>query len=232
VPVQALNQTADAKFQSLTPTVSQLQGHVLSQTDLVSHQPMGKGFGAAVAKQGGSLTNTATATGEVQGSVSQPVFQTRGVTSVVTLQQDRNGLPPLTAVVIINNDDLLESTFTTSWQNHTERFTVSYGQWRTSADGERAALSLSRDVYDGSTKLGTEQIPLVNGDAYFSTSDIARTAPVAKYMLAVGTSYDVRTGQPRLSGLFGKQLTPQSGILTGYVNNGWAVMYSYRFGGL
>jgi hypothetical protein len=229
--VQALNQTADAQFKQIAPNVSQLQGHVVSQENLgtVSNATMGKGFGSAVAMQGGSLTNTATATGEVQGSVSPSAFQTlKGVNPISPLQQDRNGLPPLTAVSLSFDQNDLKST----WQNHTEKFTVSYGQWRTSADGERAALTLSRDVYDGQTKLGTEQIPLVNGDAYFSTSDIARTAPVAKYMVAVGTSYDVRTGQPRLSGLFGKQLTPQSGILTGCVNNGWAVMYTYRFGGL
>ena len=220
MPVQALNQTADAQFKALTEKVDQLQGHVLSQADIEAavKKQMGSAFSHAVNQQGGTITNFATATGQVNGSTSATSTLTP---TNQTIQQDRNGLPPLTAVQLNFEGQQLKST----WLNKTETFSVAYGQWKTSANGKRAALTLSRTV-EGQT----EPVTLTNGDAYFSESDIARVTPPSKWELSLGSSYDINTGKPRLSGLLGKQLTPQSGIATGYVNNAFCVFYTHRFG--
>jgi len=234
LPTQAIAQTQMAQFQALSDKVDQLAGHVVTQSDLEDKvkAQMGSAFSAAVAKQDGTLTNLATAVGQIQGQLSamgQTTVQktpTGGFST--TLNQDRGAAPPLTSVNLTY--DPTSSGLKSQWDNHTEKFTASYGEWRTSGDGARAALTLSRDVYNGSVKVGTEQIPLVNGDAYFSQSDIARTAPTPKYTFMIGSSYDMQTGKPHLSGLIGKQFSPVSGIATGYVNNGWTVLYTYRFG--
>ena len=234
LPTQAIAQTQMAEFKALSDKVDQLAGHVVTQSDLESKvkAQMGPAFVAAVSKQGGTLTNLATAVGQIQGQLSAMGHTTVQKTPIggfsTVLSQDRGKAPALTSLSL--NYDPASSGLSSQWNNHTEKFTASYGEWRTSADGARSAISLSRDVYDGSTKIGTEQIPLVNGDAYFSQSDIARTVPLPKYTFMIGSSYDLNTGKPRVSGLLGRQITDASGIATGFVNNSWAILYTYRFG--
>jgi hypothetical protein len=239
-PSQAITETQMAQFQALSDRVDQLAGHVISQSDLESKikAAMGSAFTSAVAQQNGTLTNIATAIGQIQGQLAAlKVTPNTGTKTAaggfqdVKIEQNRNGAPPLAGVTLAYDPAQPGVTGISGvWNNHTEKFVAQYGEWRTASDGARSAMTLNREVYDGSAKVGEEKIPLINGDAFFSVNDIARTAPSPKYTFLVGSSYDVQAGKTRLAGLIGKQITPVSGVVTGYVNNAWTVMYSYRFG--
>lgn len=238
--MQALNETNTAHFQKLENHVAQLQGSVVTTGELEKkvRESMGPEFTRFVNQQNGTLTNLAVAIGELRGAITTlkpPVSGTKtedGGFKDVNLAQNRDGAPSLTGVRL--SYDPKQPGFgglTGQWINNAERFTASYGSWRTEHDGMRSAVKLKREVTgpDGK-KVGEEDIPLVNGDSFFSTDMIARTAPTPKYTFMFGASYDNATGKKRTSALVGQQLTPTWGLATGYVNNGWVVMSTYRFG--
>lgn len=239
-PTQAITETQMAKFQELTTRVTQLEGNVLTQSDLDTHikQQMGPEFAKIIAKQHGDFTALSVAIGELKGKVEDlgkpkdPGTKTDdGGFKNVRIDQNRNGAPPLTTVRLSYDPKApLLTGLTGNWENHTERITAKFGEWRTESDGVRSAVTLSREVFDGDTKLGEEKVPLIGGEAFFSKDAIARTAPVPRYTLMFGATFDGNTGQRSLGLLFGKQVTPTWGIATGYVNRGWAVLSTYRFG--
>lgn len=236
--LQALNETQTAQFQVLKNEIAQLRGNVLTQADLEKKvkETMGPEFVKFVSKQSGELTNLAVAIGELKGDVKNlrpptggTKTETGGFNDVILTQ---NRTIPLTSIKLAYDPKLPGfSGLTGNWTNNTEKFTAAYGEWRTEHDGSRAAVKLKREVFgpDGG-KVGEEEVPLVSGDAYFSTPSIARTAPTPKYTFMAGLSYDTTTGKRSLAGLIGTQMTPTWGMATGYTNHGWTVLSTYRFG--
>jgi hypothetical protein len=233
-PSQGMTETQTAQLEQLTREVTQLRGNLLTQAELEKkvRAEMGADFAKQVAKQNGTLTNLAVAVGKVTGSVVGVIPPALPVTpegrfTGVTLVQPRT--PSLTSVTL-DYDPLKPDGLTGKWKMNTEKFTARFGEWRTEHDGIRNAVKFTREVYDGDTKTGEENIPVENGDAYISTDAVNRTVPIAKYTFHVGSSYDNVTGKKRFAGLVGTQITNNQGITTGYVNNAWTVLYSYRFG--
>ena len=236
----ALNETNAAQFLQLKNQIAQLQGNVVTTAELEKKvkETMGPEFTRFVKEQNGTLTSLAVAIGELRGAVTNLKPPVAGVKTEdggfkdVALSQNREGAPPLTGVKL-NYDPKIPGFggLTGQWLNNTERFTASYGSWRTENDGVRSAVKLKREVSgpDGKT-LGEENVPLIDGDAFFSTDMIAKTAPTPKYTFMLGTSYDNTTGKKRVSSLIGQQITPTWGVATGYVNNGWVILTTYRFG--
>ncbi len=236
----ALNETNAAQFQQLKNQIAQLQGNVVTTSELEKKvkDTMGPEFTRFVSQQNGTLTSLAVAIGELRGAVTNLKPPIAGVKTDdggfkdVALTQNRDGAPALTGVKL-NYDPKIPGFggLSGQWLNNTERFTASYGSWRTENDGVRSAVKLKREVTgsDGK-KVGEEDVPLVNGEAFFSTDLIAKTAPTPKYTFMFGASYDNATGKKRTAAIIGQQVTPTWGVATGIVNNGWVVMSTYRFG--
>lgn len=236
-PTQAFNETSSAQMEKLTAEVTQLKGTVLEQKALLekTKQEMGADFNRAVAKQNGTITTLAVAVGQIPGKTAE-LIPPSNITTLpgggfkdVTLEQ-QGRTPALTAVNL--NYDPLGKGLTGNWNNYTEKFTARFGEWRTEHDGLRAAVRLSRDVFNGTQQVGkTEEIPLAVGDLYVTPDTINRTIPQPKYTFHLGTSYDQRDGKPSPAILLSKQFTPTSAATTGYVNRAWTVMYSFKIPG-
>lgn len=238
--IQAMNETNTAHFQQLENHIAQLQGNVVTTSDLERRvrSVMGPEFAKFVKEQNGTLTTLATAIGELRGEVANLKPPTSGSKTEdggfkdVSLTQNRGAGPPLTEVKLSYDPKVSDlGGITGRWLNNTERFSASYGAWRTEHDGMRSAVKLKREVIglDGKP-VGEEDINLTNGEAFFSTDMIARTSPTPKYTLMFGASYDNLTGKKHTSVMIGQQITPTWGVATGVVNNGWVVLSTFRFG--
>lgn len=238
---QAYTETATAQFQKINDHMAQMEGHVVTTGQLEEKvkDVMGPELNKFVAAQNGTMVSLASAIGQLSGSLNNlaPIAAGNGAKTDaggfqnVTLQQSRGGAPPLTSVKLNYDPQAPGIGLTGAWANNTERFTASFGEWRTEHDGLRSAVTMKREVLDLSGhSLGVEQIPITGGDAYFSSDQIARTAPSPTHTLMLGSSYDVHTGKQRPGVIMGEQLTPTWGVATGYVNNSWLVMSSFRWG--
>ncbi len=220
----AFESTLTAKFEKFGPAY-QAQGHVVTDSQLgdIVKKALGPEILREIKRQGGVIVSTVTASGTVPASASplqvvpmEPSFE--GWTG--TVKQDRGGLPPLTKANIA-----VSPTFETSvyWNNYEEKFNAAFGEWRTGADGLRAAVRVSRNVNGV-----TEEIPLSGADAYFPASEVARLAPVPKYTFHLGSGL----ARDRIYPVFlvSKHLTRNFQITTGYGNGGAMLLGSYSWG--
>lgn len=221
---EALEATVSAQFQKFG-TAYQAQGHVVTDSQLrdLAKKTLGPEILREIKRQGGVIVSTVTASGTVPASASplqvvpmQPSFE--GWTG--TVKQDRGGLPPLTKA-----DIAVSPTFETSvyWNNFEEKFAVSFGEWRTGADGLRASVRVSR-IVNGVT----EEIPMTGADAYFPASEVARLAPIPKYTFHLGSG--VANNRLRPVFLISKHLNRNLSITTGYANGGPVLLGSYQWG--
>lgn len=141
---------------------------------------------------------------------------------LTTVAQDRGkDKAPLTSVVLkydATKSNLTEALSGSSWRNNVEEYKLTYGEWRTEKQGLRSSASLKRTIYsdDNKTqKLGEENIPLTNADAFYSIDNILNLSPLPKYTFITGTIHDFRTGKNGIIGIFDTKLTRKIGISTG-----------------
>lgn len=236
----ALEATISAEFKKLG-NAYQAQGHVIDYADLEKRvsAALGPQVMAEIGKTNGTLQSLTTAVGEVRGSVERLQVPPEGVKEKdgsfsTSLDQSRGGLPSLTTLKLQYDPKKEGLTGLTGlWDNHTEKFSMSYGEWRTGADGARAAVSLKREVYKDPSKtikLGEEPIEIINADSFFSKDMIARVAPFPKYSIFLGGAVDSQTGKTNTSFYVEKHITRRFSITTGYVNRGYLLGGVYTFG--
>lgn len=218
----ALQETVEARFEKFGKA-TQAQGHVADAQQLAYRvkEILAPELAREISRQGGRIVSTVQATGTVPASVlphQVVVIETPG--QVVTVPQDRGGLPPLTSAQIVTD----ASGLRVGWVNREERFKLAFASWRTGGDGLRAAARLSREV-DGKA----EEIPLTAADAFFPASEIQRLAPVPTWSAGFGVGRDA-LGRTRPNVLFERHLTRNWSVETGYVNGGGLALVKYTWG--
>lgn len=220
----AFESTLTAKFEKFGPAY-QARGQVADTAQIAARvkATLGPELLREIKRRGGVIVSTVTASGTVPASAPPPQLVPMEPTFagwVGTVQQDRGGRPPLTKA-----DIAVSPTFETSvfWNNYEEKYSLSFAEWRTGADGLRAAARLTRDV-----RGVTEEIPLAGADAYFPAAEVARLAPVPKYTFHLGSGLVANRLRPVI--LVSKHLTRTLSITTGYANGGPVLLGSYSWG--
>lgn len=239
---KAFEDTVSAEMKKLGNSL-QARGNVLSYEDIEKkvRDSMGKEVLEEIKRTHGSIESLSTAVAVVKGQIADlkppttPGVRLADGSFKVVLDQNRLTLPPLT-MVDLNYDATKPGLtgLTGKWFNNTEVFTASFGEWRTSSDGVRSAVTLKRDVYkdpDRTQKVGsTENIEVLNADSYFTADMIRKYAPPPKYTIFFGGALDSKTGKTNPSFYIEKKFTREWGITTGYVNKGYLLGTSYTFG--
>lgn len=221
----ALESTISAQMEKFGKS-TQARGNVLSEEQILAKAK--EAMGNELLRHGvqnGSINAVVTALAEVQGrlqTIEQNQLRQRADgTYETTIAQKRDNLAPLTEVNLSFDPKNPGSTFRSQWSNNTERFTASFAQWRTSADGARAAVTLERKVFKNNTQIGeTEVLPITNNEAYFSKDAIAHIAPFPKYTFNVLTSIDTNSGAKGYWLGSTKWFTREVGVTLGYSKTG------------
>jgi hypothetical protein len=218
----ALQETVEARFEKIGKAY-QAQGRVVDAQQLAFRvkELLGPELAREISRQGGRVIGATQASGLVPATTQplQPVvIEVPG--QVVTVPQDRGGLPALTSAQIVADPSGLR----VGWINREERFKLAFASWRTGGDGLRAAARLTREV-DGQA----EEIHLTAAEAYFPASEIQRLAPSPKFSLAAGLGKD-SDGHLRPSVLLERHFSRNWSVVTGYANGGSVVMGKYTWG--
>ncbi len=227
----AIQSTVTAQLEKIGKA-TQPRGNVVSTEDLEKRirEGLGRELLAKIAKANGTAESLVVAVGEVKGQVSKlasvPVAARDDGSFDATLVQERK--PPLAQVDVAWKPGQPLSTY---WTSYTEQFKVQVGQWRTGEDGARAAISLERHVLRDGRPLGTEQIPIPEANAYFSTDMIRRQVPVPRYTFFAGSLVN-RTGTHGVL-MVQKHLNRSLSLTTGWTtDHSVLVLGSYTFGSL
>ena len=235
---RAFEETVTAEIKKLGNSL-QAGGNIVSYQDLEKRMEasLGKKVTEEIRKTNGTLASLTTAIGEVKGQIVGLKPQTgtfENGSFKIELEQNRLQLPPLSSINL--NYDATKpglTGLTGNWKNYTEVFTMAFGEWRTSQDGVRSAVTLKRDVYKDSEKkekLGSENIELGNAESYFSTDKIYKISTPPKYMVILGSVFDLKTGKKYPSFIFDTKINRSIGISTGYINKNYLLGFSYTFG--
>lgn len=188
----AIKETAEAEFKRIG-LAYQAKGNITDNAGILAQTKatMGAALAREAQRRGGSIVSTVAASGLVPASASPlglvPTLPEQTGWSG-TIAQDRGGLPPLTTAHIAFD---AASGLRVAWENRSETFNLSFTEWRTSADGLRAAVRLQRVVGLGLAM--PEEIPLTNADAYFPASEVMRVAPISKGDIGFGPFLDTHS---------------------------------------
>jgi hypothetical protein len=238
---KALEETVTAKMQKFGDT-TQNQGNVVNYDDLAKRTAsvLGPQMTAEIARTNGTMQSLAMAVGQIQGQLQGLKQLPQGNRAddgsfTTSLEQNRGTNPSLAAVNLTYDAKKPGLTgLTGTWQDYSEVFTAGFGQWKTSGDGLRSAVTLKRDVYKDNArtqKVGpTETINITNADAYFSTDQIEKMSPYPKYGLFIGGAVDSKTGKTNPSFLIDKYFYRDFMLTTGYVNKGYVLGAKWTFG--
>jgi len=157
-----------------------------------------------------------------------------GVVSDVKLSQERpNNAPSLTTLNLkYDPSKPLGQAFAGSkWQNNTEVFKPSFGQWQLKDGGYRVATRLQREVYDAQgNKIGSEEVPMEKAEAEFTPSAFGLGPQVPRFTVTPLISYDSVDKKFRPGVLGDYRMTNSFGVSGGIVNNSSVLGFSYRFG--
>jgi hypothetical protein len=239
---KAFEDTVSAEMKKLGDSL-QSRGSVVSYEDIEKkvRDTLGKEVLDEIKKTNGSIESLSTAVAVVKGQIadlkppSTPGVRKEDGSFKVALEQNRPNFPSLT-LVDLNYDATKPGLtgLTGKWFNYTEVFSASFGQWRTSSDGVRSAVTLKRDVYkdpERKEKIGTtENIEVLNADSYFTTDMIRKYAPPPKYTIFFGGAIDSKTGKTNPSFYLEKKFTREFGITTGVVNRGYLLGATWTWG--
>ena len=237
---KAMEETVTAVYKQLG-VAAQAQGHVINYDEIAKRTKdlMAPQLLAEISKQNGTINMLASAVGKVEGKITdlkQPVVVERQADGSfkVVLEQNRDGLPPLTNVAIDYNakDPNIKTALVGKWIPNKEEFSLKFVKWTGEGGGFRSAAQLERNVFTPKgDKLGqTETIPIISNDAFFLKDDLQNVAPFPKYTGFLGMAFDRDTGKKRPSFYLQKHLTRTFAITTGYVNNGFILGGAYSWG--
>jgi hypothetical protein len=224
-----------------------LQGNVGTAFELErkAREQLGRDVMAQVNATNGSVTAIFTAVAELKTTVTnfgKIIGEKRPNGSFSTIvDQDRgNDRAPLTSVSLkydASKSTLSDALSLSQWNNNKEVFNMTFGEWRTDKDGLRSSAGLKRTIYrdDKQTqKLGEEIIPVIGGEAFYSTDNLRKLTSPPKYTFITGTIHDSNTGKNGVIGILDTAVTREVGISTGYAiiggNRNYMLGVSYKFG--
>lgn len=238
---KAMEETITTTFTRLGGA-AQAQGHVVDYAQIAQlvKANMAPELMAEIQRQNGTINNIALAVGEVKGKISelkQPTNTERmqDGSFKATLEQNRDGLPPLTSVSLAYDakDPNMKTALRGQWIPNNEVFSLKFVKWTGENGGFRSAAQLERTVKDPTTgkQIGqSETIPITSNDSFFLKDDLRHVAPFPKYSLFIGSAIDTKTGQKTIAVIGDKYFTPNWSFTTGYVNKAGLIGMRYTWG--